>query len=385
MASLSLKRKIPQADYDAQPISKRQRQHSWSATHHYIRKSNRPQAQLRPVGYQPKPEAIVLSSDDKSASSSPEPTRLPNYSKQQLERFNTVSGGILPDDSHQDDIIVNSIETPNHGRLTGYRHYVQELKRHGTYHRIRTTFKQYSGRGRTAQHLARLDRHRYLPRSTENLKPGINYDQFTAIPVHRRDNGNPIYHGGTYNPLIPLAIIRIAQKNIPFIDLRSALNHLPNIKPTDACPPLHVSIHQGHPDFVDESPHKRRKTDSCIRITYIPSYYSDGRHCIGYYIDDDSSQGQMLFTPCTRADLKEFGLVMEHNSVANDGIPDLDAWHYRRIAIVNGHWYQKENEYWTMFWDFIDYTWRRRLKIMMGRYEDLDLDLHYGRRIPPGW
>ena len=71
--------------------------------------------------------------------------------------------------------------------------------------------------------------------------------------------------------------------------------------------------------FTDDLPYKEKKDDQLMTVLFLPEFYKDGRHAIGYY---DIAPGrdkslkleaenvvQLLFTPCDTEDLVQWGLV----------------------------------------------------------------------------
>ncbi|KAF2254117.1 hypothetical protein BU26DRAFT_589320 [Trematosphaeria pertusa] len=139
----------------------------------------------------------------------------------------------------------------------------------------------------------------------------------------------PIYKGVTYNPVIPLAIIRVAEKNLPSINFISALNHLPNLAPTDPYPELPTD----DVDFLeDDTHHTRQLMDQPIRILFLPHYYNDGRHAIGFYTRKVPSRrlGSVLFTPCTDECLLEYRLLQR--------VSEGEEWEDCDFCVSGGSW-----------------------------------------------
>jgi hypothetical protein len=97
--------------------------------------------------------------------------------------------------------------------------------------------------------------------------------------------------------MIPLAIIRVAEKNLHFINFDSALNNLPNLRPSDDYPLWRDDI-----NFIERDiEHHRRSTHAIIRVVFVPDYYVDGRHAIGLYTREQTSKrlATMLLTDDT--------------------------------------------------------------------------------------
>jgi hypothetical protein len=200
-----------------------------------------------------------------------------------------------PWDDHQDDIVVNSVEDASPDALTGFEHYRHMMKK-GGYERICTDFNDYRCNGKPTEDLAE-------PEIEEEKDITDNEDGYTALPDHVKDYTNPIYAAKTTNPAVFLAITRIAQRNLAFIDLNSALNHIPNLSPTQPYPKLNTGV------FIDEVPHQQRSSDIDMTIAFLPRFYNDEAHAIGFYSSPSCSSSTCLFTPCSTADLDASGMI----------------------------------------------------------------------------
>ena len=71
--------------------------------------------------------------------------------------------------------------------------------------------------------------------------------------------------------------------------------------------------------FTDDLPYEKKKNDQLMTVLFLPEFYKDGKHAIGYY---DIAPGrdkslkleaenvvQLLFTPCDTEDLVRWRLV----------------------------------------------------------------------------
>ncbi|KAF2819202.1 hypothetical protein CC86DRAFT_432263 [Ophiobolus disseminans] len=215
---------------------------------------------------------------------------------------------IYPWDDHQDDIIVNSIETaPVDGKPTGAEHYLQQLSRRTDEYR------------HVCSH---PDEYRKLPKQDMfddnvdvefgnelEVSTGINYTRLPDPPTRSGLYTSRIYTATITNPAIFLAIVRVAQINIPMLDFVSGLNRLPNLPLDKAHPVLEKGV------FPEDIPYKKSRWDVSMTFAFFPSFYADGRHALGYYHLHASTAHSppmlttCLFTPCSLADLKYFSLV----------------------------------------------------------------------------
>ncbi|RYN53739.1 hypothetical protein AA0118_g9501 [Alternaria tenuissima] len=244
-----------------------------------------------------------------------------------------------PWDSHQDDIVVNSTELNTAGRKLGIDHYRHQLTLRKTYEHITTDF---------AEDMEKLVPRDALPVpcSPSPLSPDDEtkkenddgdmehvehktWDGKARLPkpkFNRLDYDWPIYRARTTNPAVFLAIIRIAEKNLPFINFDSAITHLPNRAVNASLPILPFNNAPNRrwkgkekAVFTDDLPYEKKKDDQLMTILFLPEFYKDGRHAVGYY---DIAPGrdkslkleaenvvQLLFTPCDTEDLVRWGLV----------------------------------------------------------------------------
>lgn len=194
-------------------------------------------------------------------------------------------------------------------------------------------------------------------------------------PVSPEHYDQRIYSGRTHNPAVFLAILRIAEHNLPSVDQRSALNHLPNVRPTDPLPNITVSA-PGNPaalPFIDLTPLPLRANDLGIQIAFLPTFYSDTRHCVGYFEvflgpRGRKKIGNCLFTPCTEEDLRRYGLVEYLEGREGGGVEGM-----RRVGSRQGLWYERdtveEYEMWDSIWQVVERAWGARLGYARGERE----------------
>ncbi|KAI4918603.1 hypothetical protein J4E90_002989 [Alternaria incomplexa] len=290
-----------------------------------------------------------------------------------------------PFDSHQDDIVVNTTEldtAPGYRRgLVDYRHKLTLKK---TYNHITTDYAEdmkmtipkdvvtplgsetvVGGDGdgdddeddddgdddgdedektnaNTNNPKSKRDERTYVPEVSDIV---IDYTKLPKPRCNRPNYVEYIYRATTTNPAVFLAILRVAERNLPFINFDSAITHLPNLlanarlpaipplsalspdpsNPSNSSAPSASSNHpQKHkpnqPAFTEDTPHEKKDGDMALTILFLPNLYEDGRHAIGYYAlapeaDPDTKQVnpedvvQILFTPCGISDLVEARLL----------------------------------------------------------------------------
>ncbi|KAF2714970.1 hypothetical protein K504DRAFT_496866 [Pleomassaria siparia CBS 279.74] len=309
------------------------------------------QGDLRPVGYRPRDQRISsqvinISSDEE------EDARLT------LARYRQRPvGGILPKDSHQDDIVVKSTEMHRRDLGVGLAHYQERLNDHTSYDIISTDFLHYRNNGKDPEGVPDLDRYRedypqlVRDRSIDYTKPPQGH--------HAGHLHSPIWRGQTFSPLVCLAIIRVAQSNLPFVNFESALNHLINLGPMDPFPRLPTSS-----TFVDDVEYQPRPNDLPIKTVFVPHYYLDGRHALGFYVRLSSSHTTVVFTPSSDDDLYRLGLF-DFQAV------DRGSWEDTIIATNEGEWVGKEDTAnWTSLLHWVSHSWVNRLFLTMGGQED---------------
>jgi hypothetical protein len=272
-----------------------------------------------------------------------------------------------PWDSHQDDIIVNSIEQVAGGgkRRRGVKHYLHMLDVQQNYEHICTSPDDEHKDDPSEQDLSDLDEEETLWDSL--LDPNIDYTVLPSPPAARSDYDDTIHAAKTCSTAACLAIIRVAQKNMPFLDLRSAISHLPNLGPKDFLPELPEGT------FVGDIPHDKKRDDEEIRILLLPHFYSDKRHALGYYVLGPDPvvpkrrwMRTALFTPCTTGDLEDWDLVAD--------VDDNVKLREQVVGAREGKWLDlnvvEDYEEWSLAYRIVGTIWQNRMNLTMGMCED---------------
>ncbi|KAF2637787.1 hypothetical protein P280DRAFT_551940 [Massarina eburnea CBS 473.64] len=239
--------------------------------------------------------------------------------------------GILPSDSLQ-DIIINSIEQDDESTLDPevadvgarqYRRLIHEVQ----YTNIEHDFTSYSqvrpcnlsnSAGPPPQPF-----HIDMTRGP-HLSPLSRTISTTTAPQLNPLYRDPIYTSKTLNPLLPLAIIHLAQKNLPHLTFQSALENMP------------IGFHNPFPSWP--YPHEFRGVEFLedfypgvaaydmpeeVVVAFLPHCYGDGRHGVGFYTEVvggvEVRRSNMVFTPCSVADLVAAKLVRVKSGAAGGG------------------------------------------------------------------
>jgi hypothetical protein len=276
--------------------------------------------------------------------------------------------------------VVNSTELDTPGRKLGIEHYRYQLTLRKTYDHITTNFSEDQQKNVPKDALPPLssplsdDDDEDENNNEDDTKPeGMphrhtkseqDHTDITTLPkplANRLDYLECIYKATTTNPAVFLAILRIAERNFPFIDFDSALTHLPNLPPNSHLPPLaslltHPPKKDGQPLFIEDTPYQERKDDEAMTILFLPRFYKDGRHAVGYYAlapERDAEKKvlgvedvvQVLFTPCEVRDLVGGGLVkwvpVEPGKVA-DKEEVLDVEYMECVGARGGEWLERD-------------------------------------------
>jgi hypothetical protein len=221
--------------------------------------------------------------------------------------------GQYPWDDYQDGVFVKSIEldVDHDEELTGTAHYLDEIEEHeGKYAQICTDFNEYCMNGKHLQDIDELE-----DEDEEEALIEGNGSGFTELLKVADDYDGPIYSAKTKNPAVFLAITRIAQRNLPFLDFTSGLTHLPNLPPTARLPKLLKGV------FIDQHPHARRASDIELTVAFLRNFYDSPSHphALGYFstirlIASSTDTPRIhaescLFTPCSGDDLLEFDMI----------------------------------------------------------------------------
>ena len=290
---------------------------------------------------------------------------------------------------YEDVIIVNSVELGPSMRSIGVEHYLEQV--------AKLDFDDFTLPSSTDYRRSRSAIPSSLDHSDSDLgedeeigpeskksrgwrceDEGIDYSDVPAPISLAAEYQREIYKTTTSNPAVFLAIIRIAEKNMPFINFDSAINHLPNLRPKDALPKLK----QG----VIYAQRKERYGDVDMDVVFLPHFYQDGRHALGYYTlspEPDNwswtpKQGHLFvkdefFTPCTTRDLEMYDLVdyvkRLNNTVSSDreglGVECING-----VGAKGGTWLAwdivEDWEYWVAEFEVVSSVWERDLALTKG-------------------
>jgi hypothetical protein len=271
--------------------------------------------------------------------------------------------GKYPWDDSQ-DVVVSSVETNEPQILAGVEHYLH-LTDQIEYEHVCVHFDEY----RTIEQQTEDTPDSDSEAEEEDggaRDPNIDYTCPAKPPATQSDYHQPIYVAKTFVPAAFLAIVRIAQKNMPFLDLRSAIIHLPNLTPTAAMPKLSRDV------FTGDIPSPKRPNHTEMTVALLPDFYTDGRHCVGYYcvkLDAEKVWTQTcLFTPCTSADLRRYGLI-EHLPE-----PDSTITSVKHVGSRNGDWMHDDvvEDYakWAQGWKVASHVWEKRMCVFRGAGEN---------------
>lgn len=296
------------------------------------------------------------------------------------------------DDGDYDDdiIIVNSVELGPSMRSIGVEHYLEQVAKldsddftppsSADYRRSRSAIPSLSGHSDSdsgeEEEEAGLENKK--PRGWPGGDEGIDYSDVPAPTPSTAEYQREIYKATTTNPAVFLAIIRIAEKNMPFINFDSALSHLPNLRPKDALPKLR----QG----VMHTQQKERYGDLDMCVIFLPHFYQDGRHALGYYTlspEPDNwswtpKQGHLFvkhefFTPCTTQDLEMYNLVnyvKGLDDTTSSGGHGLSVDCMNSVGARGGTWLAwdvvEDWEYWVSEYGVVRSVWERDLALTRG-------------------
>ncbi|KAF1851246.1 uncharacterized protein K460DRAFT_362013 [Cucurbitaria berberidis CBS 394.84] len=308
--------------------------------------------------------------------------RIPSYkpSKSSIPTSMRDQPTTYPWDSYQDAIVVNSVEFSDMQQRVGAEHYSYMLSCQKHYKHICVGFDEYRYNGLKIEDLPELDdndddEEQDLVQQ-ENLDPTINTTRPPDPPPSHYAYPHPIYQATTSNPAIPLAILRIAQKNLSSISFDSAIAHLPNLAHADPLPKLTSNI---SPEDI-----KYKNRDNAIRlnVAFLPEFYNDGRHALGYYTLSQASSsnsspmnarrrmvGACLFTPCTIRDLEVYNLVKFMYGRKHHGVEGI-----KSVGVRQGRWVEKDVvedwDEWSLMVKVVGRVWQVRLLLLMGGQED---------------
>lgn len=265
---------------------------------------------------------------------------------------------------------MNSVEIPTQ-QPTGAQDYLHQLSLRKDYEQICTDFNEYRCRGSTKLGLSDIDDEEQdgIEEEQHTHDTKTDYSKAPNPPSSYTTYGYKIYTCKTTNPAIFLAITRIAQRNLPFINFRSALNHLPNLIPTKRLPELQTEI------LTEDIAHEeRRGSDRLVTVLFFPHFYHDGRDAVGYFVPsvparrfmydprrpDFQDTEQMLFTPCIQAELETYELITFTNH-STDGREWIQS-----VGVRDGRWIGIDFvEEWVEFreaFGMVAVVWQKRLE-----------------------
>ncbi|KAF2446502.1 hypothetical protein P171DRAFT_472004 [Karstenula rhodostoma CBS 690.94] len=290
------------------------------------------------------------------------------------------SGGIAPEDSLQDEP-VNSIECAPRGRnkRTGLDHYLYIAGfKAKDYVAVTADFDAY--RYAAPPNAPPGDPLPDIPPQTLDLGPTEPQYDYQELPVHEANYAQPIYKATTWNPLIALAIIRLAEKNLAFMNFNSDLAHLPNVGP-QTLPPEFPPVDDGEPmPYLDDATTwPQLPGDQQITVAFLPEYYLDGRHALAFWTRKVPSGRlcSIVCAPCTTPELRAAGLAClapvdagVFESRSHDGVPaEQMEWNKFRIGVGGGEWLypclERDIITWERVEDVVGREWVVRVKVSL--------------------
>lgn len=335
-----------------------------------------PVSALRPAQTSSNREVIYISSSSPVAIEDPPPLH--------QER---PSGGIKPVDTFQ-DFAINSVEVPATGPIkrSGLEHYRNFVRHHARYYKcISVDFKSY-------RHTAPPNAppgHALPDIEPPNLDLGPQNPEidYTKHPRQNTEYAQPIYKSYTYNPLVALAVIRLAQKNLPFVDFSSDLHHLPNVGP-GTFPPQFPHMEDERMPFLDKTVMWRvLENYQVIRVVFLPRYFTDGRHALAFYTRKEPSRRlcSLVCAPCTTAEIRLAGLLdilpfardLPSSDIDNDVIGEdyaLLHWNDVEIGGTGGEWLyptlEEDKGKWEDSEDVVGWEWMVRMKLTLRQIDE---------------
>ncbi|KAJ4984009.1 hypothetical protein SVAN01_10503 [Stagonosporopsis vannaccii] len=285
---------------------------------------------------------------------------------------------VLRYEKYQDVIHVNSIENEDNQQApptTGVKHYLLVHYQRGLISKPSLDHIDYAALSRS-----------------QSSTPTFSFDM-DPPPMHLHPRApsppsppstyaSPVYAGHTHNPAVFLAILTLAHGNLPSLNLVSALNHIPNMAPSDtltlpassfSSSELHTSVTQ--PFLETCSPRPKRDDDEDINVVFLPYFYDNGtRHAMGFFqIGRCPLRGRVLgtafFTPCTEGELRRFGLVTYMDEEGEGGVEKM-----RRIGCEKGAWRERDTveewEEWKLVYRVASVAWETRMGLMRGEIEE---------------
>jgi hypothetical protein len=127
----------------------------------------------------------------------------------------------------------------------------------------------------------------------------------------------------------------------------------------------------------------RREDDEEIHVAFLPSFYDRGeRHAIGFFaicsgLVQGRTLGNAFFTPCSEEDLRRYGLVEYMDDWKGTGEYGVQAM--TRVGCLDGRWVDPDTvedyDDWKLVFQVASQTWERRMGIVKGRNEAVDLEI----------
>lgn len=296
---------------------------------------------------------------------------------------------ILRYERYQDDMPVRSVEVPTQG-YTGLRHYTFLAKQHKFDAKPSLDHVNYLSDEADDADLTDTD----APHEPE-LEVDISslaYTDYPARPPLQNNYSQPIYFGTTRNPRVFLAIVYIARLNNPQMNFVSALNHVPNIGPTEQLPRLASLgpdslaptpfVDRLHPRLVQALSEDDDKTD--IKVAFLPYFYGE-RHGVAFWeYVEDFKRGEVLgsacVTPCSEEELRWYGLIeyIDPEEVKDvfgpvglrgqEGVDMMNS-----VGVDQGRWLEKDVvedwEEWRAVFRVCAVHWQNRMSSMRGMHE----------------
>jgi hypothetical protein len=316
-----------------------------------------------------------------AANLQPAPSRVAKAPKKSA-RPARVAPKEYPWDSHQDDIIVETVEEDGRrpgSQRAGAADYIHQLSQKADYEHITTNFDKYRRNSTKEADLPQYDDSEQDEGREWEEQAGIDYTVIPSPPEAMSDYDERIYKTATSNPVVFLAIIRLAQHNLPFLDFDGAISHLPNHPPADALPTLTPGT------FAADLPFLNKTTDTSMTILFLPSFYEDTRHALGFYTFAPpahlssnpaktlfQSVQSVVFTPCTSRDLETYDLVEYLQGRQKKGNSrNLEA--IRCVGAREGRWLDEQTvedyEEWSEGVRIVRCVWERRVYLCCGGEE----------------
>lgn len=284
---------------------------------------------------------------------------------------------MLQDQKLRDTIPINSIEEQPQPppRLTGVTHYVSMLRAAGL-DKLDTLDHTDANPPDTTPSATPPHSPVHKPRT---FTPPITIPA-PSPPTPPSNYSSRIYTGTTHDPAIFLSILHIAQHNRTDLNLLSALNHIPNLPPSDPVPVLHPAA-QGNlapqPFLENGCVRPKRNDDEDVTVAFLPDFYDQGeRHALGFYrILHCQVRGRLLgcafFTPCSEEELRRYGLVEYMDPQEGFGEGGVETM--RRVGCKKGVWLERdtveEYEDWKLVLRIASVTWEARMQLIKGGTE----------------